>query len=331
MSQTDAWAPILPIMERHGVRCTPQEFHAAVNVAFHQNESQVYDELHADMWESLPREFGILAADCLAAGAPASTDIHMLDIGCGTGLASDSLLKSKLGPRIRQITLLDTSSAMLQRARARAEGWGVPFTIHEGLLNTLPPQPYDLIVTCSVLHHVPDVSAFLRDVKDRQSPGGVFMHLQDPNGETVNSITLAARRRQVATDLPEWMQRLAPSRILGRLYRELTGNQGEDYISKTNRELIRLGVLTNPLTVRELFSITDIHVQDGEGISIRGISPFMSAYALISQTYYGYFGALASTLPARLRREEDSLSAKRDPDGMFLAAAWKLSLSPELR
>jgi hypothetical protein len=212
---------------------------------------------------------------------------------------------------------------MLKRARIRAEGWGVPVTVHEGLLDTLPLQRYDLIVTCSVLHHVPDVPAFLAQVGNRQAAGGVFMHLQDPNGDTLGSPVLADRTKQVSTQLPEWVLRLKPSRILGRLYRELTGKQGEDYISKTNRELLRLNLMTTPLSVHELFSITDIHVQDGEGISIETMRPWMTSYDLVSARSYAYFGQLASALPPRLQREENALSERRDPGGMYLAGAWK--------
>lgn len=320
---TDAFAPLAGIMQRHGVRCSAEEFHAAVNVAFHQNESEVYDELHRDMWESLPREFALIAADCVEAGVPAAERIAMLDIGCGTGLASDSILKSAPGSRIREITLLDTSSAMLKRARVRAENWGIPVTVHEGLLDTLPTRKYDLIVTCSVLHHVPDVPGFLGQVRDRQAAGGVFVHMQDPNGEMLGSPILEERVKRVSTRVPEWVSRLKPSRILGRLYREVTGKQRDDYISRTNRELLRLKVLTTPLSVHELFSITDIHVQDGQGISIERMRHWMTSYELVSARSYGYFGQLASVLPPSRQKEENALSERRDPGGMFIGAAWK--------
>jgi SAM-dependent methyltransferase len=321
----DALAPLSGIMQRHGVRCSPEEFHAAVNVAFHQNESEVYDELHQDMWESLPRQFTLLAADCAAAGLPSSEPIRMLDIGCGTGLASDCILKSALGARVRSVVLLDTSSAMLQRAGARASGWGVTVTIHEGTLDQSPPQKYDLIVTCSVLHHVPDVPAFLADVAARLAPGGVFLHLQDPNGEALGKATLTDRMKRIPSPPPEWVGRLTPSRILNRLRRELTGKQGQDYISKTNRELLRMSIVTTPLSVPELFSITDIHVQDGEGISIGKMTQWMNSWELISTRSYGYFGQLASTLPPSLQREEAELSAQRDSNGMYVSAAWRMA------
>jgi SAM-dependent methyltransferase len=124
---SDPLAPLAEIMRRHGARCSPSEFHAAVNVAFHRYESELYDELHRDMWESLPLQIALLAGDCLrVAGAAEPGPLRMLDIGCGTGLATDLLLRSPLGPFITEVDLLDTSTAMLARAQQRRQQWGKP-------------------------------------------------------------------------------------------------------------------------------------------------------------------------------------------------------------
>ena len=320
----DPLAPLTGILQRHGVRCSPAEFHAAVNVTFHHHESEIYDEAHRDMWDSLPKQFVLLAEDCLGAGFRPAERLSMLDIGCGTGLASDSMLKSPLGGSLREITLLDTSSAMLKRAVSRSAAWGVPVTVHEGTLDTLPIRPFDVIVTCSVLHHVPDIGSFLANVAALQAPGGVFLHLQDPNGDALGSPLLKERQRSVSKGrVPKWLSRFSPSRFFGRLHRELTGEQGQDYVSKTNRDLLRMGILTSPLSVAELFAITDIHVQDGEGISTARMKQWMPSYELVSERWYGYFGQLESTLPPRLQAEEQVLCARRDPNGMHCAGAWK--------
>ena len=55
-----------PVARRYGVRCSLEEFHAAVNVVFHDMESEVYDRLHDDMWQSLPAQFNLVAGDIAA-------------------------------------------------------------------------------------------------------------------------------------------------------------------------------------------------------------------------------------------------------------------------
>jgi len=321
---SDPLALIEEIRLRHNVKSTAAEFHAAVNVCFHRFESEVYDELHRDMWESLPREIELLASACVSLGAPER--IRMLDIGCGTGLATDSLVRSSLGPRIAEIDLLDTSTAMLSRAQKRRDEWQRPGQTVEGIVETLAPaKSYDLIITCSVLHHVPDLASFLRAVSGLQkdAPHALFLHLQDPNGDFLDDPLKAARNAEFAPfKIPESVARFKPSRILGRIKRELTGEQGQDYISKTNRELIKTGVIGSPLSVDELFTITDIHVRDG-GISIERMKGWLPDYDLVTQRSYAFFGALSSQLPAALRTREDQYSRDGELNGGHNAAAWR--------
>jgi len=316
------------IMDRRGARCGLEEFHQSVNVFFHNFESEVYDREHQDMWRSLPRQFDLLVGDWLQSSTPPPSEIHLLDIGCGTGLASDCLLKTPIGPRIRSIDLLDTSPSMLQRAAERSASWGVPVQRHLGLLNALPPgRRYHLIVTCSVLHHVPDLPEFLAAVSALQSPGGAFLHLQDPNGDFLEDAELRRRMAAVSpSPLLERLNRFTPRRIFGRLYREITGKQGQDYVSKTNRALLEHGVVTEPLSVHEIFCITDIHVQDGQGVSIPRMEPWLPGYSCLSHRSYAFFGILASALPKRRRPMEEDLIARRAANGLHIGAVWRKNL-----
>jgi SAM-dependent methyltransferase len=313
-------------MRAHDVRCTPQEFQAAVNVTFHRFESGHYDDLHQDMWESLPAQIALLAEDCLRApGVPEK--IRMLDIGCGTGLATELLLRSPLGKRVVEIDLLDTSPQMLERAKQRHKQWGKTGESRLGLVEDLPHNlQYDLVITCSVLHHVPDLAKFLGAVADlqRARPNALFLHLQDPNGDALNSPELEGRKKRLSEGaLPEWAGRLAPSRILGRIRREFKGEQGQDYISKTIRELVDSGITPKPLSPADLYAITDIHVHDGGGISVANNKAWLPDYDLVSQRTYAFFGVLASTLSGNEKAEEERLIEERSQHGEYLAAAWR--------
>jgi 2-polyprenyl-3-methyl-5-hydroxy-6-metoxy-1,4-benzoquinol methylase len=320
------YEPVIAVMQKHRSTGSPEEFHAAVNVTFHEFEAEVYDQEHRDMWESVPKQVELLVGDWLVKCPQPSESLHVLDIGCGTGLASDSLLKSRVGPKIRSIDLLDTSRTMLRRASERAATWSVPVRQFEGLLDSLSAgQPYDVIVTSSVLHHVPDLAGFFRTVRSMQRPGGVFLHVQDPNGDYLNDPELSQRTAEVTPKVPAWFQRLHPRRILGRVQREITGRQGEDYISKTNRALISQGVIKEPLTVAELFAITDIHANDGSGISMTQLRGLLPDYELLGQRSYGFFGQLPYGLPKGFAVREDELIAAGAPNGFHIGAIWMVS------
>jgi ubiquinone/menaquinone biosynthesis C-methylase UbiE len=322
----EASAIINEIMQRHGARCSVEEFHTAINVTFHEFESEVYDTEHTCMWESLPKQFNLLVNDWLQQTADAPKSIRLLDIGCGTGLATDSILKTAIGDKITSISLLDTSKSMLQQAKRRSQRWPAPVTTHEGLINSVDQQGcYDLIVTCSVLHHVPDLSAFLSDVRRLQAKNGVFLHLQDPNKDFLDDPELVHRMGDYSKHvLPEWASRLAPRRVIGRISRMLTGKQGQDYISRTNRRLLDKGVIESALTVDELFRVTDIHAAEGEGIAISRLRGWMPDYELISTRSYAFWGELWSDLPPHMKKIEDDLISKRATNGRYVGAIWKL-------
>ncbi len=325
-SQSEPLRIVAEIMARHGARCTPEEFHAAVNVTFHDFESEVYDREHADMWDSLPRQFSLLADDCLASDLDPSRRLRLLDIGVGTGLASTCILKTSLGSRAQSIDLLDTSPAMLRQATKKAQNWGIPFEVHHGLISDLPAgRTYDLIVTCSVLHHVPDLADFLAQVRAHQAPHGVFIHLQDPNGDFMKDPDLQRRMADTSRSaVPESLQRFKPKRIIGRLVREITGKQSSDYVSKTNQALLKSGIVTTPLTVAEIYDITDIHVEDGSGISVERMKAWMPDYNCISKRSYGFFGKLASMLPSDAQAAEEKMIEGRALNGFHIGAAWRL-------
>ncbi len=314
------------ILERHGGKCTPAEFHQAVNVTYHEFESEVYDRDHANMWQSLPSQFALLVDDWLAATPAPPSGLRLLDVGCGTGLATDCVLKTRVGAAAASVHLLDTSPSMLRRATERSRKWNVAVTSQEGLLDSVPGEKrFDVIVTCSVLHHIPHLEPFLTAVRKLQADGGVFLHLQDPNGDFAADPELLRRMSQYSPRLfPEWLYRFTPRRIMGRIARELTGRQGLDCVSKTNRVLLGTGMIKTPLSVRELFEITDIHVQDETGVSIARMKSWLPDYDCLSQRSYGFMGELASSLPPRWRKVEDDLIAARALNGLHTSAIWKL-------
>jgi SAM-dependent methyltransferase len=320
----DPTGTIGEIMSRRRVSCTPEQFHHAVNVAFHEFESEVYDQGHRDMWESLPQQIELLIEDYLQSCSDAPAEIHVLDIGCGTGLASSCLLQTGVNKRIKSIDLLDTSPSMLRRAASRAAEWGVTTACHEGLLYSLAGEKrFELIVASSVLHHVPDLAAFLHLLPRLQAANGIFLHIQDPNGDYLDDPQLRQRMTRKVR-LPEWARRLSPWRIGRRIYRELTGRKGDTYIWKTNRALIEKGIISEPLTVQEIFAIVDIHAADGKGISLSQMQLWMPEYDCVSKRSYGFFGELWSKLPPARKTTEQSLIASRAPNGFYVGAIWKL-------
>jgi ubiquinone/menaquinone biosynthesis C-methylase UbiE len=321
---SDPWTKVRTIMTRHRVDGTAEEFQRQVNVVFHDAEAEVYDDIHREMWECLPVEFELLAGDVAGDGV-AQAPMRALDIGCGTGLGGELLLGTALGRAIGRIDLVDTSAEMLSRASARARNWRTPHSAIRGRLEDLAPETYDVVLACSVLHHIPHLDEFLAGVRRVQRPGGVLLHLQDPNADYQSDPQYLERCAQ----LRRWREahparaagrpRYHPGRILSRLIR----GPEIGYIGRTNQALLARRVVDSPLSEAEIWTITDIHDHEEAGISLESMRRWLQGYERISFRSYGFFGQLASQLPPHLAVQEARLRAERAPDGRFLSAAWR--------
>ena len=109
-----SYESLRPLIQKVGSSLDPKAFQEKVNVVFHDIESQHYDALHEDMWDSLLQQFQLLSEDGIQ-HLDSNKKYSLLDIGCGTGLSTELLLQTELGKYIDRVTLLDTSPKMLEQ------------------------------------------------------------------------------------------------------------------------------------------------------------------------------------------------------------------------
>jgi SAM-dependent methyltransferase len=330
---------LIPLMRAKGVGVTPEEFHRIVNVTFHKFESAHYDEFHLEMWTDLPAQCELIAQDLVSKSGGLPDKSRLLDIGCGTGLSTELLLKSPLGKSIAHVDLVDTSPEMLEKCAKRAAGWGIEYKLTEGTIREAPGAGYDLIVTCSVLHHIPDLNDFFAAVRRLQAPRGVFLHFQDPNGDYLDDPDLLrrseslrqARKKPAASRGPLNL----PLRLARRAWRKLTGTDSsrrKNYVDEINAALIAKGVIKSPMTDAELWSVTDIHENNlpfstGKGISLKHLAELMPDYEMVTARSYSFFGKMIGNLPPEMKEEELRLVKERAMNGKHIEGAWRLRAS----
>ena len=319
---------LVPIMKKYGVRCSPIEFYDAVNLHFHAAESRVYDEIHKNMWQALPRQFELLTEDC-AAVAPKGK-LRVLDVGCGTGLSAELFLRTRLGSRTSVMHLIDTSREMLGKAISRAQSWPVDTNSHCGKLSDLPAsQQFDVILVCSVLHHLADLRSFLNEVAERQSGGGLFLHFQDPNADFADDPDYLSRLAEFNSTRAQPVQtpffrKLTPRRIYKRLLRHFNGRQ--DYIGDTNRSLLRAGLIKREMSDVDIWLVTDIRISPTIcGVSLQSLKSMLPRYELVSSRSYAFFEDMGDNLPEQFRAREEQLISNRSMTGRSLSGAWRLS------
>lgn len=97
---------------------------------------------------------------------------RVLEIGCGTGTFTGALAAA-----YGSVTALDVSDQMLAEARKKVPGATfVEADIHH---TTLPAASFDVVLGCSVLHHL-DWDVALREIHRLLKPGGE-LRFSEPN------------------------------------------------------------------------------------------------------------------------------------------------------
>jgi len=96
---------------------------------------------------------------------------RVLDVGCGTGALLEQVLSED--PR-RQVTGLDLSANMLDRARKRL---GDRAVLVQGDSEHLPfpDRSFDIVVCCDSFHHYPNPGAVLAEIARVLEFGGTFL------------------------------------------------------------------------------------------------------------------------------------------------------------
>ncbi len=98
--------------------------------------------------------------------APAS----VLDVGAGTGFLS--LMALELG---HHVTAVDLSSGMLGRLRAKAEEAGLQVEIVEAEAASVPPGPFDAVISRHLLWTLPEPLTALRAWRDAAPQGRLVL------------------------------------------------------------------------------------------------------------------------------------------------------------
>ena len=320
---------LLPIIRKTCSNLSPEEFHHRVNVVFHDIEAEDYDQIHKDMWEVLLLQFKLITGD-FSKYFEKYSELKLLDVGCGTGLGTELLLATELGKKIKKIVLVDVSSKMMEKAITRSKNWGINTESRITMLDSLDEKA-DIILTSSVLHHIPDLSKFASDIQKRLNLGGVFMHIHDPNGDQLNNPALVARRKEIAakdkvTSLYQWLNSSEFYKSVFHRFNRMRGKY--NHIDLVNNYLLKDGVIKKRMSAKEIWSITDIHVEGlpfskKRGICLSEMGNSLDELSLVAHRSYGFYGRLGFELDEEFAAKEKELISSGSKEGRYLVAAWR--------
>lgn len=119
---------------------------------------------------------------------------RVLDVGAGTGAMS--LLAADLG---HDVTGLDLSPAMLDRAREKAAARGRSLSLVVGRSEDPPPGPFDAVMERHVLWTLPEPVAALAAWRRVVRPGGRLLLLEAVHGDRRRDAVAGLVRRVLRT------------------------------------------------------------------------------------------------------------------------------------
>lgn len=137
-----------------------------------RKRSRRYFEGVADVWDAIGSDFETGVGRLRVAAQLLSPGLVVADVGSGTGY-----LAAPLADLVARVILVDHSPSMLQKARRNLEGATAELAYRVGELDSLPlrDREVDAVLAGLVLHHAPDLGAFLNEAWRVLRPGGVLV------------------------------------------------------------------------------------------------------------------------------------------------------------
>ncbi|MFB6163972.1 MAG: methyltransferase domain-containing protein [Haloarculaceae archaeon] len=129
---------------------------------FYKYLSTVYDRVNPFIWNEDMRAAAIGMLDL-------SPDDRVLDVGCGTGFATEGLLE-----HVEEVYGLDQSPHQLEKAYAKFGRTDGPVRFHLGDAERLPfrDDAFDVVWSSGSIEYWPDPVATLRELRRVGKPGG---------------------------------------------------------------------------------------------------------------------------------------------------------------
>lgn len=235
-----------------------------VNEVFHDVEGSGYARMHPEIYAGEAARWDEIARRKIGGRA---RPLRVLDFGCGAGFvaqrvapflsADDTLICADLSQAMLDTcrrTLLDDGSFTGQFEFVKLDGRTIP----------LGDGSCDAVTMNSVLHHLPEPGATLREIDRVLRPGGVLVIGHEPNRRFYASramrlraalagVMLSPRRAAGAV-----LRRLGLMGMIHRIVRRAGRGHHGDVLAEVNRRLLAQGAITQPLSQDELTAIVDI-------------------------------------------------------------------------
>jgi SAM-dependent methyltransferase len=315
-------AQLRSVMQRTGSELEPLEFIEAVSLAFQEVQS-CRERKNTEQGFRADPSF-LLFERALRFAWESATPRSILVLGCARGFAGKTAefarttIEEICQPAAsRKIDFLDLSPGDLRS--------------HGGGTSTSQASRYDLVVSHSLLHFVPDVSPFFRLVRSVLHSGGGLILSHEPNARFWrNADCMAALAELRDVRLRRWKRIPRPAAVLARFRRPAAVPQ-TSFFDEVNKMLAQYHGFKSALAENEIRRLVDVHRPEAtpgdfrigcDGFDMDEIIPtylpgFRSSWTATCN-HLGYYSH--ESLSSGWRQREAALAGQHPQDGSVVTA-----------
>ncbi len=198
----ELWAALAPSLDtlEHG----PADRRRLEEVLADRSESADFFDRIAGDWDVIGSDFAHGTGRLEALGCLVDPGLAVADVGCGTGY-----LARALGRRVKRVVGVDTSPAMLERARQNLADVAADVELRLGAVEQLPLADAEVDAACAhmVLHHLVDTRQGVREMARVVRPGGIVVcvdllpHTEHWMAEAMADVRLGLQPSVIEADL----------------------------------------------------------------------------------------------------------------------------------
>ncbi len=291
-----------------------------INNVYHSFDASSYDGMHPEIHLALPGIWNEMLAQLST-----TRSWRILDYGCGTGFEAKIALEL-LNGRVEKIVCYDPAPEMLDGCRKRLKP-NSAILFSSNLADIPLHGNYDLLITNSVLHHLPSVDSVLAFLRPVLSSDAMWLAGHEPSARFYRNPQclrlLAQYRRQ-----RRWRRFLDPNSYAQK-WREASGR---DPLGNTARVAFTKGWFGKMPSKLVISRLVDFHVahdveeaQGGRGFDLEIMqNSFQNTWQLNWVKTYSFLGPFKEvSAPANWQRKCRTLAEQYPLDGASFSCVWK--------